>query len=65
MFLKTFGMESPGGSAGSGSGIVSAVALVAAVVRVQSLAWEHSHAVGVAKKRKKQQDKKTFAASPF
>jgi len=36
-----------------GSGIVSAVAQVAAAVQVQSLAWQLPHAVGVTKKEKK------------
>ena len=43
-------MEFHGGSAGEESGIVSAVAWVAAVAGVQSLAQELLHAVGVAKK---------------
>lgn len=33
-------MEFPAGSVGYGSGVVTAVAQVIAVVRVQSLAWE-------------------------
>ena len=33
--------------------VSAAVALVEAVVRVKSLAWELFHAVGVAKKKKK------------
>lgn len=44
------GVEFPGGSVGYGSGIVTAVALAAAVVHIQSLAQEILHATGMAKK---------------
>ena len=42
----------------NGSGIVTAVAKFAAVVPVQSLAWELPHAMGVAKKKKRERKKK-------
>ena len=42
--------EFPGSSVGSGTDIVTAVALVTAVARVQPLTWELSHVMGVAKK---------------
>ena len=42
---------------GSGSGIVTAVAQVAAVVWVQSLAQEFLYAVGTTKKKKKKKKK--------
>ena len=42
-------LEFPGGSAGQGSSIVTAVALVTAVMQVQFLAWELLHALGTAK----------------
>jgi len=38
---------------GQGSGVVTAVALVTAMARVQSLTWELLHAAGAAKKGKK------------
>ena len=38
------------GTAGLGSGVVTAVAWVAAIVRVLSLAQDLSHAAGMAKK---------------
>lgn len=44
--------EFPGGSLGSGSGVVTAVAPVAAVVWVRSPTLELPHAKGEAKKRK-------------
>ena len=47
---RTLIREFPGGSAGSGSDIVTAVALVTALVWVRSLAQELLHAVGTAKK---------------
>ena len=43
----------PGGSVGGGSGIVTAVAQVTAVLRVPPLAQELPHAMGSAKKKKK------------
>ena len=43
----------PGGSVGGGSGIVTAVAQVTAVLRVPPLAQELLHAMGSAKKIKK------------
>lgn len=43
------GVEFPGGSVGYGSGIVTAVALAAAVAHIQSLAQEFLHATGAAK----------------
>ena len=42
--------EFPGGAAGEGSSVVTAVAWITAVVWVRSLAWELPHATGVAKK---------------
>lgn len=45
-------MEFPGGESGQGSGIVAAVA------RVQSLAWELLHATGETKKGRKGRKKK-------
>ena len=42
---------------GYGSGIGTAVAQVAAVARVRSLAWELLHTVGAAKKKKKKKKK--------
>ena len=45
------GLEFVCGSAGLGSGIVTAAAGVTAVALVQSLAWEFPHAVGTAKKK--------------
>ena len=45
--------EFPGGPVVKGSGIVTAMAQVAAVVPVGSLAWELLHTVGAAKKKKK------------
>ena len=50
-FYISYHMEFPGGSVGWGSGIVTAVAWVAAVAQVQSLAPERLHAVGVANKK--------------
>ena len=44
--------EFPRGSAGEGTGIVTAVALVTAVPRVPSLAWELLHAMRVGPKKK-------------
>lgn len=38
-----------GGSAGWGTSVVTTVTLVTALMQVQSLAWEHPHAAGVAK----------------
>ena len=48
----------PCGSAGSGSSTVTAVALVTAVARVQSLAWECLHTLGMAEKKKKKKERK-------
>ena len=45
--------EFPGGSAGEGFGIVTAMVWVASAAQVQSLAWELLNAMGVAKKKKK------------
>ena len=42
---------------GKGSGIVTTVAWVAALVQGQSLAWEHPHTTGAALKRKKERKK--------
>ena len=63
-------MEFPGGSAGLGSGAVTAVALVIVVVCIQSLAWEFPYAIVMDKKNeqttaknvsiKKKKVKKTF-----
>ena len=39
----------PGGALGQGSGAVTAVAQVAAMVQVRSLAWELPHAMGAPK----------------
>ena len=50
-------MEFPGGSLGSGPGVVSAVAQVAAVAQVWFLAWELPYAVGKAKIKNKQTKK--------
>jgi len=43
-------LEFPNGSAGSGSGVVTAMARVTAVVWVRSLAWELTHAASAAEK---------------
>ena len=51
----------PHGSASWGSGVVTAVALVTAVVQVQFLAQELPHVVGTARKKKSMPDfKSTF-----
>ena len=42
--------EFPCGTMGKGTSVVTAVALIAAMAQVQSLAWEFPHATGVAKK---------------
>ena len=47
-------MEFPGGSAGQGSDVVTAVTLVTSVAWVQSLAQEILHAMGAGKKSHKQ-----------
>ena len=47
---KRIKRELPDGSAGYRSGGVTAIALVTAVVWVQSLAWECPHATGVGQK---------------
>lgn len=49
---RAIAREFPGGSGFWGSGTVAMVALVTAVARVWSLAWELSHAVGAAKNMK-------------
>ena len=46
-------VEFPGGSAGSGSVLVTAVFVVTAVAQVRSLAQEISHAAGTVQKKKK------------
>ena len=43
-------MEFPGGTAGQEYSVITAAAGVAAVVRVQSLAWKHLHAACMANK---------------
>jgi len=57
------------GSAGQGSGLVSAVAWVTAVVGIRSLAWELPHAHGCSKeKKKKRKEKKEntkISTSPY
>lgn len=47
--------EFPCGTVGEGPGVVIAVAQVAIVKRVQSLAQELSHALNVAKRKKQKQ----------
>ena len=47
LFIKR-ALEFPGGSVGSGSGIVTAAAWVAAAAQVQSLVWKFPHAMGMA-----------------
>ena len=47
------GLPFPGGAAGEGSSLVTAVALVKAMAQVRSLAPELLHAAAAAKKRKK------------
>ena len=49
--------EFPDGSGGLGSGAITAVALVTALARIRSLAWELLHAQGEAKKKKKPKHK--------
>ena len=49
-FLSILGPELPCGAMGYGSGIVTAVAQVAAVAQVQSLTWVLLYASGMAKK---------------
>ena len=56
-------LEFPGGSAGYGSGVVTAVAQVAGVVWVRSLAWEHSYAASTAKKKKRKERNYTHLVS--
>lgn len=50
--VKNDWLEFPSGAAGKGSGIADATALVVAVARVQSQAWELPHASDMAKKKK-------------
>ena len=50
------------GAAGQRSCIVSAVARVAAMAQVGSLAWELPHAMGAAKKKKKKVKKKFWSS---
>ena len=50
-------VEFPGGSAGSGSVLVTAVFVVTAVAQVRSLAQEISHAAGTVQKKKKKEKK--------
>ena len=47
VYLRSKDMEYPGGSVGSETGIVSSVALVAAVAQLPSLAWELLHAAAI------------------
>ena len=49
-FLAGIKVEFPGGSAGEGPGMATAVAPVAAVVRCRHLARELLHAAGAAQK---------------
>ena len=51
-FSYSVGLEFPGGSAGEGSGIVTAVIWIAVVAQLRSLTLELLHAEGVAKKKK-------------
>ena len=51
-------MEFPGDSVSQGSSVATAVAWVAAMAQIQSLAPELPQAVGAAKKKKKQKRKK-------
>ena len=50
---KIWKLEFPYGTAGKGSGIVTARDQVAAVVWVRALAWELPYAMGAAKQEKK------------
>ena len=52
LFLNIWVKEFCGGIAGYGSGIVTAVAQIAAAAWVHTLAQEIPHAAGVAKKKK-------------
>ena len=49
-FRSIYALEFPGGLVGQGSSIVTAVAWVAAVAQVQSLALEIPHTMGMATK---------------
>ena len=60
--LKGLLREFPGGAVGSGSTAVTAVAQVAAVNHLQSLALKRLHAVGVAKS-KQMKNTRTLAIS--
>ena len=51
-------MEFCSGAAGRGSGFVTVAAWVTAMAQVQSLAWEFTHAAGVAKRKKKKKKKR-------
>ena len=51
-------MEFPGDSVSQGSSVATAVAWVAAMAQIQSLAPELPQAVGAAKKKKKKIEKK-------
>ena len=55
--------EFPRGSAGEGTGIVAAVALVTAVVRVQSLALNFHLPRVLPKKKKKKKSRRTLYVS--
>ena len=58
--IKSCSSEFPGGSVGQGSGTVTAVARVASVAWVQSLARELPHATVTAKKKQKNKDPPTY-----
>ena len=55
--FETYILEFPGGAVGQGSGVVTTVAQVTAMVRVRSLARELLHAAGTARKKKKKRRK--------